>query len=214
MYGSYSRGSRRRASVIFVAIACSTMTGLIAHAASVVEISGQPPPSVKVGDVYRFRPTTIVQGPDFPRFSIENKPRWATFDMNWGRLEGSPTRADVGRYDSIRIIVSAGTTRAALPAFSILVPANPGSNRVTLQWTPPTTFEDGTGLDGLAGYRLYWGQRADALKSVSQIRNAGSTSYFVDWLRPGANYFALTALTFAGAESELSALVLVPGPAP
>ena len=55
------------------------------------------------------------------RFSIENRPGWATFESATGRLYGRPTAGDVNQFTDIAISVSDGAASAALDAFSIIV---------------------------------------------------------------------------------------------
>jgi len=81
-------------------------------------ISGTPASWVYVGSAYSFRPT--ASDPDSGttlRFTIVNKPAWASFSTTTGQLSGTPTT--VGFWTSIGISVSDGTNTRALPAFSI-----------------------------------------------------------------------------------------------
>ncbi|MDM8548747.1 putative Ig domain-containing protein [Desulfobacterales bacterium HSG2] len=93
------------------------------------EISGEPAVTVQEGQQYTFVPT--AQDPDtIPgidpsetlTFSIQNKPFWATFDPDTGKLSGTPGRGDVGTYSNITITVTdrSGVTDA-LNHFNITV---------------------------------------------------------------------------------------------
>ena len=89
-----------------------------AHAANQPpSISGVPATWVYVGSPYSFRPT--VSDPDGPslRFTVFNKPSWASFSTSTGRLAGTPTT--VGFWTNIRIEVSDGVSTRALSSFSI-----------------------------------------------------------------------------------------------
>ncbi len=54
-------------------------------------------------------------------FTIANRPTWATFNTNTGRLQGTPAPSNVLTYGNIVISVSDGKASAPLPAFSITV---------------------------------------------------------------------------------------------
>jgi hypothetical protein len=105
-------------------------------------ISGTPPSSVTVGSTYAFRPLASDAQGDPLRFSIANRPAWATFDYLSGRLSGTPTAANVGTYANIAITVTDGSWKISLPAFSITVSSS--SNRApTISGTPPTAATAG-----------------------------------------------------------------------
>src|SRR5262245_15233956 len=75
-------------------------------------ISGQPASWVYVGSAYSFRPS--VSDPDSTslRFTIANKPTWASFNTTSGQLSGTPTT--VGWWTDVRIAVSDGVSTRAL----------------------------------------------------------------------------------------------------
>ena len=79
----------------------------------------------------------------------------------------------------------------------------PKANVASLTWTPPTQNNDGSPLDNLASYRLYYGTAASQLNKVITIAN-GQSSYTVTDLQPATYYFALSAVNTAGLESALS----------
>jgi hypothetical protein len=86
-------------------------------------ISGTPATSVVVGSVYSFTPTVSNPSGSALTFSVQGAPRWAAFNSKSGRLTGAPISTNVGTTSNIIISVTNGTTRAALPAFSIAVVA-------------------------------------------------------------------------------------------
>ena len=89
-----------------------------AHAANQSpSISGAPASWVYVGSQYSFRPTASDPEKQPLRFSVANKPAWASFSTSTGLLSGTP--AAVGLWNNIRIEVSDGTSTRALPGFSI-----------------------------------------------------------------------------------------------
>jgi hypothetical protein len=171
-------------------------------------ISGSPGASVAAGQKYTFVPVASDADGDTLGFSITNAPAWAQFDTVTGRLSGTPAESNVGSSANIQISVSDGKVTTALPAFALTVtsaaaaPASTGA--ATLSWTAPTENTDGTALTNLAGYRIRYGTKADQLTSEITINNVGTTTYMVTQLTPATYYFAIQAVTSAGAESELS----------
>jgi hypothetical protein len=75
-----------------------------------------------------------------------------------------------------------------------------------VSWTPPVQRTDGTALTNLAGYRVYYGKALNSLTQIIDIRNPGQTSQFIDNLDTGTWYFAVTAYTNDGLESQMSNL--------
>lgn len=87
-------------------------------------------------------------------------------------------------------------------------PANPepgaGARAATLEWLAPSTATDGSTLTDLAGYRIYYGADVAQLTQEIEINNPGVLSYVVEDLAPGTYYFAVTAFTSKGYESDRS----------
>ena len=80
------------------------------------------------------------------------------------------------------------------------------SQTAIVSWTPPVQRTDGSSLNDLAGYRVYYGKALNSLTRIIDIRNPGQTSQFIDNLDSGTWYFAVTAYTQDGLESEMSNL--------
>jgi hypothetical protein len=165
-------------------------------------ISGSPPSAINVGDLYSFVPNASDADGDTLTFSVENKPGWASFDTGTGQLSGQPTLADVGVYSNVRISVSDGTATASLSTFTISVD-QVGTFSTTLSWTPPTQNEDGTVLEDLAGYKIYWGTTPGVYTNSVSV-DAGLTTYVVENLAPGTYEFVATSFNAAGVESVYS----------
>jgi hypothetical protein len=166
-------------------------------------ISGTAPTQVMQGTQYSFQPTANDPNGDVLTFAIANKPAWATFTAATGRLQGAPSAANVGTTSNIVISVSDGAASAALAAFSITVaPVALGS--ATLSWVPPTQNADGSPLNDLAGFKVYWGSAQNSLTSSVTINNAGVASHLVESLVPGTWFFAVTAFDANGNESDRS----------
>lgn len=77
---------------------------------------------------------------------------------------------------------------------------------VTINWIPPTENEDGTKLNDLAGYRIYYGEDSGNYKKVIRIKNKEQTNYILlGHLKPDKTYyFVITAFDTSGNESDPS----------
>jgi hypothetical protein len=100
-------------------------------------ISGTPNTSVTVGQAYNFRPTASDPDGNTLQWSITGKPSWLNFSATTGRLNGTPTAANVGS-SRMTITVSDGTLSASLPAFTLMVNAAANLPPV-ISGTPPLT---------------------------------------------------------------------------
>ncbi len=169
-------------------------------------ISGTPPATATVGKSFSFRPTASDPEGATLRFSIVNKPAWASFASSSGRLYGTPGSTRVGTYSNIRISVSDGVSTVSLPAFSITVSAadTPVTGSATVSWTPPATFVDGTPIANLAGFVVAYGPSPGDLSNEVEIPSPSITSAVIEALTPGTWYFAVKAYTTASIESDLS----------
>ncbi len=165
-------------------------------------ISGTPSINVTAGTTYSFTPTANDVDGDNLIFSITNTPSWASFNTSTGTLSGTPSSGDEGSFSGITITVSDGTASDSLPAFSIAV-LPVASGTASLSWTPPTTNEDGTNLDDLAGYKIYYGTTQGSYPNVISVNN-GVASHIVENLAPNTYYFVITAYDFSGNESPES----------
>jgi hypothetical protein len=164
-------------------------------------ITGSAPATAKVSLPYSFQPTASDPDGDKLTFQIASKPAWANFDPATGRLEGTPPTGSNGTFTGVQISVSDGKTTTALPAFAINV-VNPAVGSAELAWQPPTTNEDGTALQDLAGYVIRYGKTAGALDQSVRINSAGTTMYVVENLIEGTWYFSLSSVNAAGVESR------------
>lgn len=84
-------------------------------------ISGAPPAQADEDAAYIFTPDADDPDGDTLTFAVENAPAWASFDTATGTLSGTPTRADVGMHEDIRITVSDGQASAELDPFAVEV---------------------------------------------------------------------------------------------
>jgi len=120
-------------------------------------ISGDPPATVAVDAAYNFTPTAT----NADSFAISNKPIWASFDPNSGRLSGTPTEADIGTYSGIVISATNSVDSTELPLFSIEVIAAPANGSVRIGSTLYATLgaalavaNDGDSVELLASIPL------------------------------------------------------------
>jgi hypothetical protein len=163
-------------------------------------ISGTPIMSVLQGTAYSFAPSATDADGSALTFSIANLPPWATFNSSTGQLTGTPTAANVGSYNNITISVSDGSANASLAAFDIRVVAT-ATGSTTLSWTPPTQYTDGSPLNDLAGYKVYWGTSQGDYSNSVTLANPGLATYVVGQLTPARWYFVVTAYSATGLES-------------
>lgn len=194
--------------VSFLVSGCGSSTGVTANpgtvaAPSTAKIAGSPATSVVAGQSYVFLPTASAGGS--VTYSITGQPSWASFSTTTGELSGTPTTAQVGSYPNIVISVTAGSASTSLPPFSInVVDTQSASGSATLTWVAPSANTDGTPIDGLAGYHIYYGTSESAMTQVVDVPGPTTTTYAVQPLAPGTYYFAVTAYDAAGIESAPS----------
>lgn len=75
---------------------------------------------------------------------------------------------------------------------------------VKLSWLAPKTNTDGSALNDLAGYKIYYGTSQQYLQRVIDIKDPTVTEYTIDDLPPYTYYFVITAYNVAGTESSHS----------
>jgi hypothetical protein len=173
-------------------------------------LSGKPAATATVGSAYSFTPTARDPNGLKVTFMIWGKPAWLNFDKTTGRLYGTPTEADVGKYGPMGIEATDGYYMGALPGFAITVPSQGAAlppSAVTIAWTPPTENTNGSTLTNLAGYHLYYGTTQSNLSKVVDITNPGLATYVLSDLTSGTWYFALTSVNTAGVESARSTVI-------
>lgn len=169
-----------------------------------VQIEGFPTTEIPQSFLYRFVPSVdSVDTTQALEFSIENQPEWATFDSATGTLEGTPRPEHIGTWEHIEIIVHNGDSAAKLEPFDISV-THRGNGVAVVSWTRPTTNADGTPLNDLSGFKIYYGENPNQYSRVIDIPNPSLTSFAVEGLPPGIYYFVTTAYDVDGAESDYS----------
>jgi hypothetical protein len=191
-----------------------------ARAGSSLSISGQPQTNAVSGQLYDFKPTVSGRYASYARFSIADKPSWATFSSLTGELSGIPADVDAGTYSNIVITASTSRRRASLPAFSITVTAatpapapalaptpTPVFGTATISWTAPALNTDGSELQNLAGFRVLYGTNPNQLDQKLELPSATLTSAEIDDLTSGTYYFAVKAYTTDAVESDVSQTV-------
>ena len=91
---------------------------------------------------------------------------------------------------------------------SITVAANGISDNdnfgiVELNWSAPTTNQNGTLLTDLASYKIYYGTSQNNLTNIANV-DAGLTTYSINNLTAGTYYFSISAIDMSGNESTRS----------
>jgi hypothetical protein len=168
-------------------------------------IAGKAPTSVVAGNFYNFVPTATDADQDALTFSVDSKPTWATFDEKTGRLSGTPTTAMVGSHENIVVKVTDGKATTSLPEFAVTVTPAVGTNgSATLSWQAPAENTNGTAVTNLAGFKIHYGTKSGTYTKTISIDTVGLTTYVVENLAAGTYYFAITAVTAGGAESDYS----------
>jgi len=182
----------------------STSTPPSTPPATPLTLAGSPPTSVTAGTPYSFQPT-VSPSTAGVTFAVTQMPAWASFNSSTGALTGTPTVANVGTTSNITITASNSTTTASIGPFAITVDQAvappPATGSATLTWVAPTANTDGSILNTLAGFHVYYGTNANALTQEIDVPGATSTSYVVSGLAPGTYYFAVTAYSSSGTES-------------
>jgi hypothetical protein len=167
-------------------------------------ITGSPVVSALAGQPYSFRASATDRDGNPLKFSIQNKPGWATFDTSTGTLYGTPAETNVGNYSNVLISVSDGTATSSLPAFTITV-ALPVTRSATLNWTPPTQNMDGSPITNLGGYRVLYGSSPGQYSQALSVPVATMTSVVIEALEAGRTwYFTVKAVNTSGVESDFS----------
>lgn len=105
-------------------------------------IEGTPDATVLAGQPYVFQPIALDADGDPLSFVISNRPSWASFNSQTGRLSGTPTTSNVRTYSNIRITVSDGKDTSVLGPFSIQV-QGPDNSPPTIGGTPAATVQVG-----------------------------------------------------------------------
>jgi hypothetical protein len=106
-------------------------------------ITGTPPTRVTAGQAYSFQPAASDPDGDALSFFIVNRPVWATFNGQTGRLTGTPGTSHVGTYANIVISVSDGAASTSLPAFTLTVDP-PANVAPTISGAPATSVTAGS----------------------------------------------------------------------
>jgi hypothetical protein len=81
----------------------------------------------------------------------------------------------------------------------------PTMGEATLTWSKPTTDADGSLLTNLAGYKIFYGDSAEAMTSMVQVSNPASLSFEIAGLTKGTWYFTVIAYNSLNVDSAPSA---------
>lgn len=121
-----------------VTLALASLSSVVQAATnSPPQIWGAPMTEVTVGSWYYSRPGASDADGDKLRFSIQNKPSWASFNQSTGTLQAKPSTP--GTWSNIVISVSDGKSKVSLPAFSIKVSAKVTNTAPVISGTPASS---------------------------------------------------------------------------
>lgn len=115
----------------------------------------------------------------------------------------SPTRTFLFLSSLLGALLLAGCDGESLESSDYEHASGPGSALVS--WYPPTERTDGSPLQDLAGYKVYYGKDPGSAGFILDVTNPGQTSQFIENLDQGTWYFAVTAYDRQGFESAKSA---------
>ncbi|MCF6236512.1 MAG: putative Ig domain-containing protein [Gammaproteobacteria bacterium] len=131
-------------------------------------------------------------------------PDWISFDKDERVVSVQPEVEHIGEKYEITISVSDGTNQTYLQPFTFSV--IPGIETATISWTAPTKNEDGTELEDLAGYYIYYGTKEGEYDKDKRVR--------LDFTEPEPHpienlllpeyFFVMTAFDVYGNESQYS----------
>jgi hypothetical protein len=82
-----------------------------------------------------------------------------------------------------------------------------GTGVATLSWVPPKQNQDGSPLQDLAGYYIYYGKDPANLYGVIRISDPAAVAHTVDHLAAGTYYFKVVPFTANGVKGSASSLV-------
>lgn len=154
--------------------------------------------AVTAGSALSLQPSASDPDNDPLTFEIANRPGWASFDTNSGRLWGTPTGANVGTYSNIRISVRDAAHVTAGNTFSIVVNAAstpPPANRspvisgtpapsvtegASYSFTPTASDPDGNTLTFSITGRPAWASFDAANGRLSGTPGSGSAGAYAD----------------------------------
>ena len=103
---------------------------------------------------------------------------------------------------------SAPSSPPPAPPASPPPPSPPVSHDADVRWFAPTTRLDGSPIDNLIGYRVYYGTSYLNLPHTRiEISNPSAVTWKVTDLSSGTWYFAVTAFDASGYESSFSNIV-------
>ena len=172
-------------------------------------IEGTPATAIEADSTYTFTPDGgDVDSTDTVRFSIVNRPSWATFDEKTGTLSGTPSNADIGITLGIIISVSDGIKTVMLPAFDVRVklinhvPTISGTANTTVDadstytFTPKATDSDGDTLAFEIAPRPSWAtfdKATGTLSGTPSNADKGTTTAIVISVSDGTKTVALAA---------------------
>ena len=81
---------------------------------------------------------------------------------------------------------------------------NTGDRSLTISWQAPSAYEDGSELEDLSAYRIYYGRVSGQYENMIEVTHSGASSVVVGDLSPGTYYVVMSSVNSDGLESGLS----------
>ncbi len=164
-------------------------------------ISGSAINEIKIKQMYSFIPQANDNDGDTLTFEIKNKPSWGNFNGETGELSGTPTSGEL--YSNIIISVTDGEYSDSLSPFDIYV-LEPTSYEVTLNWQAPTENMDGSDVNEISAYKVFYGNTQGLPDKHITVNYGNVQTFTIKNLEPGDHYFTMSAISTNGMESDRS----------
>jgi hypothetical protein len=177
------------------ALTCSGEGGIVSDGVEVRVDAG--PPEVAFGST---TPSVDVGGSVTLEWAAEQADRCVASGA-WSGERPPVGSAEVGPIDEDAsfTLECTGVGGSAVDTRTVVV------RSARLSWTPPTRTVDGSPIDGLSGFRIYYGSASGNYSLTLDVNDPRATQARVDGLASGKTwYFVVTAVDAEGRESAYS----------
>ena len=183
-----------------------TCSGVGGDAADSVNISVAPPPEPTIN--FSASPTTVSQNGSTTLTWNVSHANSCTASGDWSGNKNTTGTESVNALvaDSQFVLNCSGDGGSSSQTVNITVVLN-NNGTALLSWTPPTENTDGSTLNDLAGYKIYYGTSSGNYSETITINDPGLTSFLVENLATANWYFVMTSFNDTNIESAYSAEV-------
>lgn len=108
---------------------------------------------------------------------------------------------------SVKAISNADPTKSATASITITATPAPTTGSVRINWVAPSQETDGSALDDLTGFRIYYGTGPNSLTNRIDVTNPSTRSWLISNLARGTWYFSLVAVSASGSESARTTVI-------